>query len=316
VRRALRSRDPLKEATIIALGQIVDPLLDLMLDVGVTVHEFQYLIRERAVRVATRRVIRECGRNSKSRVAIITGLPRSEVARILDKADAPAGEARGQHPSRRILAAWFDNPRFLTPTGEPAVLPIFGKQRSFETLVSLHSGGIPVRAMLDELIQIDAIERLPDQKVRAKSRIPILTGLTKGAITSIGERARDLLDTLTKNARQKSQPLFEATALISDADPDMVSLARLEMAEQGASFVSGASSILSRSRKESARSARKVSTKCRLGVTVYYFQDESCDKSRPEVTASRRKNLRRQRRPVTANRNRITSRPNDAKFHA
>jgi transketolase C-terminal domain/subunit len=51
----------------------------------------------------------------------------------------------------------------------------------------LHSGGIPVRAMLDELIQIDAIEPLEDQRVRAKSRIPILTGLTKSAISGIGQ---------------------------------------------------------------------------------------------------------------------------------
>jgi len=76
----------------------------------------------------------------------------------------------------------------------------------------MHSRGIPVRAMLDELTQIDAVERLEDQRVRAKSRIPILTGMTGGAIEVIGERTRDLLDTLTNNLRRTSKPLFEGTA--------------------------------------------------------------------------------------------------------
>lgn len=279
-----------------ALKRVVDPLLELMFDAGVTVHEFSHLIRERAVRTAAGRVIKESGRNSKSRVAIMTGLSRAEVARRLKARDTSEGPSPGQHPARRVLAAWYDNARFLSPTGEPLVLPIFGRRRSFETLVSMHSGGIPVRAMLDELTQIDAVELLPGQRVKAKSRLPILTGLTKSAITVVGERGRDLLDTLTRNLRRSSPPLFEATALISDADPEMVSLARREIAEQGASFINGANSIFNRSRKKLRRESQKVSRKCRLGVTIYYFQDEltTDDETRSQSVPFRRKNLRRQ----------------------
>jgi hypothetical protein len=271
-----------------------------MLDAGVTTGEFHHLIRDQAVRVASRRVFKQTGRKSKSRVAIMTGLPRSEVARILGKAAALPGTGIDHHPARRILAAWFDNPRFLTPNGEPAVLPVFGKRRSFETLVSLHSGGMPVRAMLDELLQVDAIESLKDQRVRAKSRTPIITGITKSAITGIGERARDLLETLTKNARRTSQPLFEATSTVNDADPEMVSLVRREIAEYGESFINGANSILNRSRKTA--SSRKVAKKCRIGVTVYYFQDEPNEKLQSDVAAAPRKNLRRQRRSLEISR--------------
>src|SRR5579859_859369 len=93
------SDDPLKEATIVALKRVVDPLVDLMLDAGVTVHEFSQIVRERAVRTAARRVSKESGRDSKSRVAIITGLPRSEVARILRSDDALPSRRSGQHPA-------------------------------------------------------------------------------------------------------------------------------------------------------------------------------------------------------------------------
>jgi hypothetical protein len=39
-----RFDDPLKEATIVALKRVVDPLVDLMFDAGVTVREFSQII--------------------------------------------------------------------------------------------------------------------------------------------------------------------------------------------------------------------------------------------------------------------------------
>ena len=147
VLKKIQATDPIREATIDALKHVVDPLLELMFDAGITVHQFNYLLRDRAVRAATNRVIKENGRNSKSRVSIITGLSRSEVTKISDSPDTYIKSNRGQSPTRRILGAWFENPRLLEPNGEPATLPIFGRNRSFEQLVSLHGGGIPVRAM-------------------------------------------------------------------------------------------------------------------------------------------------------------------------
>ena len=294
-----RLDDPLKEATIVALKRVVDPLVGLMFDAGVTVREFSQIMRESAVRTAARRVAKETGRNSKSRVAIITGLPRSEVSRILSSNDVSPSKRLGEHPARRVLAAWFDDPRFLAANGDPAVLPIFGKRRSFEKLVAIHSRGIPVRAMLDELTQIDAVERLEDQRVKAKSRLPILTGRTGSAITVIGERAKDLLDTLMNNLRCTSKPLFEGTALTDEADVEMVSLIRREIAEQGANFINSANSLFSRSSVKARRLVKRP-TKCRLGVTVYYFQDDidGAPESVPETTYRHRKNLRRQRRSI------------------
>src|SRR5450755_2527223 len=124
--------DPIREATIATLKHVADPLLELMFDAGVTVQEFNYLMRDRAVHMATKRVIKECGRNNKSRVAILTGLPRSEVPRIFTLRDSTERTPPGQPPARRVLAAWYENPRSLAPTGHPAILPIFGKRRSFE----------------------------------------------------------------------------------------------------------------------------------------------------------------------------------------
>jgi hypothetical protein len=294
-RRPPGSTDPVKDATVNALERVLDPLLELLFDAGVTVQEFNRIARNRAVRIATKRVVKESGRESKSRVAIMTGLPRSEVTRLSGLSDAVPKSKPDQHPARRVLAAWHDDPRFLAPSGDPAVLPIFGKRRSFERLVERYGASIPVRAMLDELIQLDAVERLEEQKVRAKCRVPIMTGLTNRSITAVGERGRDLLETLAHNVRRSAQPYFEATAVIDDGDLAMVNYLRREITEQGTNFINGATSLLNRSQVKRGSRAAKPSKAVRLGVTVYYFQEEPNDDETTGVAPhGRRKNLRRQ----------------------
>jgi hypothetical protein len=267
-----------------------------MFDTGITVQEFTQLVRDRAVRSAAARVLRESGRSSKSRVAIITGLARAEVARILDTNEAWVSSRVEQHPARRVLAAWYDNQRFLGADGEPAVLPIFGRRKSFEQLVATHSGGIPVRAMLDQLAQICAVEILSGQRVKAKSRVPIFKGMTCTAIANVGERTSDLLSTLKNNLRTTSTPLFEGTAFVCDVDLGAVPLVRRQIGEQGAAFIDGATSLLTRSRSRVRRSRMKDRSHCRVGVTVYYFEDEIATESAVGASTDhgRRKNLQRQ----------------------
>jgi Family of unknown function (DUF6502) len=295
IRQESSSRDPLKETTISALERVMDPLISLILDAGITVQEFCRLARETAVRSASARVANESGRSSNSRVAIMTGLARAEVSRILNIEDVSSHTLVGQHPARRVLAAWYDDQRFLGANGDPAVLPIFGKRRSFEQLVAIHSGGIPVRAMLDQLTQINAVEILTGQRVKARSRVPMFQGMTSTVIANLGERAGDLLRTLTTNLRAASNPLFEGTAMLSDIDIDAVPLIRRQIAEQGAAFIDGATSLLGRSRIRSRRSKMEGYPQCRVGVTVYYFQDEISghDDSEPPPNQRRRKNLQR-----------------------
>jgi uncharacterized protein DUF6502 len=289
-----QAADPIREATLDALRHVVDALLELMFDAGITVQQFNYLVRDRSVRAASRRVLKETGRISKSRVSIITGLPRSEVTKISSEDDYVRTK-QGQPAARRVLAAWFENPSFLAPNGEPATLSIFGKKRSFEKLVSAHGGGIPVRAMLDELTQLDAVERVGNDHLRAKSRTPVSVGLTPEAIGAIGQRCSDLIQTLMKNVRHSEPPLFEATSLVQDADSDLMSVIRREISRQGASFIGGANSLLKRTRKHlnSARSAPAL--KCRAGVTVYYFEDveDSGSEEGGDRERSPRRNLHR-----------------------
>jgi hypothetical protein len=154
--------------------------------------------------------------------------------------------------------------------------------------------------MPDQLVQIDAVEILPGQRVKVKSRIPIFRGMTSSAIAVIGERAGDLLETLKSNLRATTSPLFEATAITTNMSTDAVSLVRREIADQGAAFIDGANSLFSRSRPKSRNLSSKGSRKLRIGVTVYYFQDDlPAESVGASETSGRRKNLQRRLRQST-----------------
>jgi hypothetical protein len=202
----------------------------------------------------------------------------------------------GQQPARRTLSGWFSDPRFLNTLGEPAILPIFGSRRSFEKLVSKYGAGIPVRAMLDELVQIGAAECISDQRVKVKTRVPISVGLTPSAIEAAGQHCKDLLSTLTKNIRRDEGPMFEATSLVTDASRNMLPIIRREIAEQGTSLINAASSVLKRSQPR-AKEGRSAEQRQRVGVTVFYFEDsvEESPDFLQRVKPRQRTNLRRQK---------------------
>ncbi len=290
------SIDPLKDATLNALSQLMDPLLNLMFDTGVTVREFTQLLRTQATSSATRRIMREAGTSNKSRVSILTGLPRSEVARLLRKPPVDEPPRRAQHPIRKILAAWFDDPNFLTKEGDPAVLPAFGKRKSFERLVGKYGSGVPVRAMLDELTRINAIEWLENQRIRPRHRIPLITGMTATSVSMIGERGRNLLETLLANAHTAKSPLFEATAMIDHASAATIAIGRREILQQGTNFISSADALLARL-KHSSQGGRNSQGRPgkRIGVTVFYFEEgeRQIESGLSRQAISHRKNLRR-----------------------
>lgn len=283
-------KEEVKEAALSALTSIFEQLLELVFETGVSVKETCYLLRACAVYIAERQMGRQSERPSKSRIAIMTGLPRSEVARALNSKRLRNSSRRVQQPTTRVLGAWFADPRFLANDGEPKILPIFGKRRSFEQLVREHGSGVPVRAMLDALTELKAVEVLPDQMLRAKSRIPIRAGLSAEAVTALGTRCSDLLRTLIANLNKKDHsPFFEAMTA-SEIDEILKPIVRRDLEKQLLSAVNSGSSILRRANLNRRVKHLKRHGQQRVGIAVHYFEEPMTIAAPPEKT---RRNLRR-----------------------
>ena len=122
--------ETVKAAVTRAVIRLLDPLVRLLLEAGIGVGEFNQLAKiayARAARDAAPEV-----RPNISRIAILTGIPRSEVAEILRRPEEYGTEPeRGVQRAERVLRGWWKDPDFCDGSGVPLKVPLRGSRRSF-----------------------------------------------------------------------------------------------------------------------------------------------------------------------------------------
>lgn len=99
-------------------------------------------------------------KQTKTRVAVLTGLSRVEIDRVL-KIEKPL-EVTEQKWNRatKVLSAWCNDKKYLK-NGHPEILPVYGDV-SFSSLVEKYSGGATMRSVLDELINVKSVRMSGD----------------------------------------------------------------------------------------------------------------------------------------------------------
>ena len=116
----------------------VEPLVELLLELGVTSPEAESLLRGVFVH-KTRDWLTRQGEGgsepSDARVSLVTGVHRNFVRRILTEPPKIA-DAREQKSNRanRLLEAWHSDPDYLDTSGKPRDLPEKGGKPSFLSL--------------------------------------------------------------------------------------------------------------------------------------------------------------------------------------
>jgi hypothetical protein len=283
------SRKDVRLLATTALLQLFEPLTDFVIDAGLSTTDLYTIARHAAVRRVASQQLAVSRRVNISGIAATTGIPRSEISRILKitgKKNQRPIDSR-QQSTNRILAAWHEEPKFTTPNGEPADLKIYGRGPTFDLLVKRHGRGIPTRAVLDELVRAHAVDLLPSQRIRAKTRLAVHSGINPQMIKAFGDRAAELIDTLVLNMRCPDKPRFVASISGSAIASRGLPLIRREISNKGAGFLADVKEDLNQSgSKNRNRQANKVS------VTIFYHESDSMKAS--GTLNSRRRNLRRQ----------------------
>lgn len=132
----------------------------LLVPSGVTPKHFAELAKHAFVNAAAELSRFRNGKLNRSRVAVITGLNRAEVKRLLaqDRRMTFSGRSRDSRAAR-VVSGWESDRRYLNRAGRPKTLPISGQKISFATLVREYGGDVPHRAVLDELIRTRAVKQ-------------------------------------------------------------------------------------------------------------------------------------------------------------
>jgi Family of unknown function (DUF6502) len=195
----------------------------ILLRNGVNFLEFAEVAKAAYVEVAAMDFPVSDRRMSQSRVAIVTGLSRKEVARVI----ADEGKDYSEDESKfnrviRVLAAWHMDAEFTGPYGIPLELEFENDpgKPSFQTLVRKYSGDMPARAMLDELLRVGIVVQDTNTallKILGRTYIP--EKLSLESIDHVANVVSHLSETLDNNLRTDAtqKRFFERTVEVDHA---------------------------------------------------------------------------------------------------
>ncbi|MCG8435060.1 MAG: DUF6502 family protein, partial [Gammaproteobacteria bacterium] len=164
-----KATQPLHAALVNFAVKILCQLIRILLRFGLSYPEFNMLSRWCYVHVAsTQKEFWMKGRQSKARVACITGLPRKvvdEMGQLASPTDAIPAD-KGNY-AVRVHTAWLSDPNFLDDQGKPLVLPYRAPNApSFASLSQTYCFDVPVRTILDELLRLRVVEEIDSGNLR------------------------------------------------------------------------------------------------------------------------------------------------------
>lgn len=189
-----------------AVAQLLRPLCRVLLRHGVSFTAFEALAKRVYVDVALREFGLPGKKPSVSRVSILSGLTRKDVQRLVQEAAEPAaaraadaGAAEPVNRAARVLTAWVREADFHDAAGQPAALPVQGEGASFAALVRRHSGDMPVRAMLDELVRVGAVHQREDGQLELVQQAYVPRDDEAAKLAFLGGDVADLIATIDHN---------------------------------------------------------------------------------------------------------------------
>lgn len=182
-----------------ALARLLTPLVRILLRYGVPYGAFSDLLRQVYVTVAERDFTVPGRKQTTSRIAVLTGLNRKEVARLRRLPDdTPDSLDERYNRAARVISGWLRDPDFHDANGEPADLQLDARD-GFAGLVQRYSGDMTIRAIHDELARVGAIVKTDDGRVRLARHGYIPARDVTEKLRILGTDTRDLIETIEHN---------------------------------------------------------------------------------------------------------------------
>ena len=119
----------------------------------------------------------------------------------------------------------------------PLILRLRGP-KSFASLVKDHAGEPRTLTILDELLRVRAVRKLPDGKIEVISRTVANLRWDANGIEGLGEQVRVYLETLAYNLKHPGQPQFTRVILNAQLDPHFAPIVIRDTNRQAEHFAS------------------------------------------------------------------------------
>ena len=265
-----------KEHVIRSCRHLLLPVVRFLLKHGVTWSEFGELSKEAYVQIARDDYGIQGRPTNNSRVAMMTGLSRREVAKVRDRLldGNDAGDVLPGNQVSKILTGWYLDSEFTDDQGQPKDLPATGDSGSMSSLLKRYAGDLPHGAIRKEMVQRQLVEELSTGEFRVLKRDYVYSELDPEIIRRMGTALHDHGSTLEHNLNEdrSAAPRFEAIADNSKLTPGAIKAFQKLLEQKGLSFLEEMDAWLSSHEIDETLDTEKRSA--RLGVGVYLIYDE------------------------------------------
>lgn len=271
--------DSVRSGLLAAFRVMMRPLVRILIRNGITHNELSETLKLVFVDVADVDFAMPDRKASQSRVAILTGLSRKEVAKQIAILQGKEGALEVGNLSRvtRVLQGWHTDSAYTGPYGMPRELPLESRDSVCLTeLIRRYCDDAPPAALADELVRVGVVEQLPNGSYKVLTRAYVPESLHPDALERLGSVIRNFVNTIEYNMETDTPAMsrFERVVvadngLREELLPAFDRLLRLK----GQQLLVELDNWLS-SQESDSPPIDAETNKIRTGVGIYHFTEE------------------------------------------
>lgn len=261
-----------------AIRSLLRPIVRDLVAKGVTYPALDQILRELFVEIAERDFALPFKSPSDSRVSLVTGLHRKEVARLRHrKPDLGPQMSAVESIASRVIGRWLAKRSCTDARGRPRAIAYEEKGArgpSFVGLVRELGIDVPARSVLDELVRVGAVELLPSGDLRLREEALIPSGDFESKLPVLASDPAELFSTIAHNLDDPETPWLQRKVVYDNVGAEALPELREAAKAIGTEFMRTANALLaSRDRDRNPRAPGGRRSRVVLGA--YYFESGS-----------------------------------------
>lgn len=260
-----------------AIRCLLRPLAKIVLQNGMPFQMFIEEAKKVFIDVAEQEFSLAGRKQSAARVAIVTGISRKEISRTRHNNHDTEDETKNSlNRSARVISAWVGDPAFHKTTGQPMDLPFDGEFPTFTDLVRKSSGDMLVRAMLDELVRVGAVE-IVDKRARLINRSYIPANSEYEKLRILGTDVAKLMETINHNLQKdQNNPFFQRKVYYDNLPAEALGEIRSLSRMHGQQLIELLDKLM-QTHDRDVNPDVKGDGQFTAGIGVYYFENASSE---------------------------------------
>jgi hypothetical protein len=253
--------------------KLLRPMVRLFVKYNLTYVTVSHIIRKLYAEEAKEELVIPGKKISMSRISVVTGIPRKEIQKYLDSPfEVEEDHLKNQNRASRVITGWMTDKEYQGEDNKPMKISLNGEV-SFSSLVKKYSGGVPFKAVYDELLRIKAIV-CKDEEISLQGFGYTLSNDDRDTFLIVSENVSDLMKTILYNLNQdplKSRLQLRVAA--NNLPKEIVDQLRDLCVKEGRNTLVSLGESLQkydRDHNDTVFGTGKV----RAGVGMYFFEDD------------------------------------------